>query len=133
MPSAADQENVDRYALERYVPSVNPQVRSPSSLVRAYRSIVHVPRPVLALLALASVLALAVRMPARREVLLFSGSALLLLAGTAATAGFAQRYLLCAVPLLAIGGTLALRDVLNAARTHGEVSTSEPHTQTPVR
>jgi hypothetical protein len=80
-------------------------------VVRAYRSIVHVPRPVIALLALASLLGLAVRIPSRREVLLLSGSGLSMIVGVAATAGFGIRYLLPAVPLLALGGTLATREM----------------------
>jgi hypothetical protein len=68
---------------------------------------VHVPRPVLALLALAALLAVCLRVPSRREVFLLAGSAVMILLGTAATGGFALRYLLPAVPLLAIGGSLA--------------------------
>jgi hypothetical protein len=108
LPTAASAEYVDQYALNQYVPAVRLSVHPPSRLLRSYRSVIHVPRPLLALLAIASIAAIALRLPQRREVVLLSGSALALLAGTAATAGFAQRYLLCAVPLLAIGGTLAL-------------------------
>ncbi len=108
LPATASAEYIDDYALVQYVPTVRLSVHHPSGLLRSYGSVMHVPRPLLALLAIASIAAIALRLPQRREVLLLSGSALALLAGTAATAGFAQRYLLCAVPLLAIGGTLAL-------------------------
>jgi hypothetical protein len=57
---------------------------------------------------------LALRVVARREVLLFGGTALILLLGTAATGGFGLRYLLPTVPLLAIGGGLAGRDLAMA-------------------
>jgi hypothetical protein len=73
--------------------------------------VIHVPRPALALLALAALIALALRLPARREVLLFGGAGLMLVLGTSATGGFGLRYLLPAVPLLAIGGGLAGRDL----------------------
>jgi hypothetical protein len=49
-------------------------------------------------------------------VLFLSGSGLLLILGTAATAGFGLRYLLPAVPLLALGGSLALRDLIPGLR-----------------
>jgi Dolichyl-phosphate-mannose-protein mannosyltransferase len=110
LPASAEDEWVFPNVRRRYLPAVHPRVRSPATLVRAYRRVIHVPRPLLALLALASLAALALRVPIRREVLLLSGSGLALIVGTAATAGFGLRYLLPAVPLLAIGGTLALRD-----------------------
>src|SRR5437763_358522 len=81
----------------RTLPGVHPSVRSPASVVRSYRDVVHVPRPVLALLALAALIGLAIRVAARQEVLLFAGSALALVIGAAATAGFGIRYLLPAV------------------------------------
>jgi hypothetical protein len=89
------------------LPGLKPKVRAPAGLVRRYRSVVHVPRPVLALLGLAALLALCLRLPARREIFLLAGSAAMILLGTAATGGFALRYLLPAVPLLAIGGSIA--------------------------
>ncbi len=116
LPATAGAEYVDSYVQGRFLPGVQPSVRAPAAVLRVYRAVVHVPRPVLALLALAALLAVALRTPWCREVLLLAGSAVALLAGTAATAGFGLRYLLCAVPLLAIGGTLALRDVWATAR-----------------
>ncbi len=111
LPAAANAEMIVKDVRHRYLPSVQIQVQSPSALMRGYRRVVHVPRPVLALLALASLAALIIQVPARREVLLLSGSGLALLVGTAATAGFGLRYLLPAVPLMALGGTLAGRDL----------------------
>ena len=78
---------------------------------------VHVPRPVLALLALAALLAMCLRVPARREIFLLAGSAVMILLGTAATGGFALRYLLPAVPLLAIGGSIAVAQLIERRRT----------------
>jgi tetrahydromethanopterin S-methyltransferase subunit F len=111
LPATASAETVVQDVRARYLPTAEPTVQSPSALVRGYRGIVHVPRPVLALLCIASVAALLVRVRARREVLLLSGCGLALLVGTAATAGFGLRYMLPTVPLLAIGGTLAIRDL----------------------
>ncbi|MGO9750807.1 MAG: phospholipid carrier-dependent glycosyltransferase [Solirubrobacteraceae bacterium] len=116
LPVTAGAEYIDQYVRSRFLPSLRPRVRQPAAFVRGYRATIHLPRPLLALLALASLLATALRAPARKEVLLLSGSGLALLLGTAATAGFGLRYLLCAVPLLAIGGTLALRDTWAYAR-----------------
>lgn len=115
LPASAEDEWVFPKVRRRYLPAVDPRVQSPATLVRAYRRVIHVPRPVLALLALASLAALALRVRMRREVFLLSGSGLALIVGTAATAGFGLRYLLPAVPLLAIGGTLAIRDACRLA------------------
>jgi hypothetical protein len=94
------------------LPSVRPEVTAPAALLRRYRDIVHVPRPLLALLLVASAAALALKRPSPREVLLFAGSGLAQIVGTAASAGFGIRYLLPAVPLLAIGGAVALGNLL---------------------
>jgi hypothetical protein len=111
LPSrAAAQPRNDREN-HRVLPGVHPAVRTPAGFLRAYRRVLHLPRPLLAVLALASVLAVAMRLPRRKEVLLLSGSALALLLGTSATGGFGFRYLLPTVPLLAIGGALALDDL----------------------
>ena len=102
---------------KRDLPGLSLQVRSPSGFIRAYRGLLHVPRPVLALLALAAVFAVCLRVPARREIFLFAGSAVMILLGTAASGGFALRYLLPAVPLLAIGGSIAVAQLLERRRT----------------
>jgi hypothetical protein len=110
LPRSASRETVDESIRRRVIPHVRPRVQAPASFVRDYRVIVHVPRPALALLAIAALAGVVLRLPSRRETLLFSGTALLLLIGTSTTAGFALRYLLPTVPLLAIGGGLAARD-----------------------
>ena len=116
LPKSAAGEATSATTQRRDLPGLKPSVRAPAGLVRAYRSVVHVPRPVLALLALAAVLAVCLRVPARREVFLLVGSALVILLGTAATGGFALRYLLPAVPLLAIGGSIAVAQLLEWRR-----------------
>jgi hypothetical protein len=115
LPKSAGAEARSPATRRRDLPQLKPKVRSPAGFVRGYRGIVHVPRPVLALLALAALLAVCVRVPARREIFLFAGSAVVILLGTAATGGFALRYLLPAVPLLAIGGSIAVAQLLARA------------------
>ena len=112
LPKSAAAEATSPATQRRDLPGMRPTVQAPAGAVRAYRGVIHVPRPVLALLALAALLAVCLRVPARREVFLLVGSALVILLGTAATGGFALRYLLPAVPLLAIGGSLAVAELL---------------------
>jgi hypothetical protein len=112
LPRSPRQEATSPATQKRDLPGLRPAVRAPAGFVRAYRSVIHVPRPVLALLALVALLAVCLRVPARREVFLLAGSAVLILLGTAATGGFGLRYLMPAVPLLAIGGSLAAAQLL---------------------
>jgi len=107
LPRRAAAEVVDTSVARSVLPGLRLSVRSPAGFVTAYRSAIHVPRPVLALLAIIGICGIVLRVPSRREVFLFVGSGLLLLLGTAATGGFSIRYLVPAIPLLAIGGTLA--------------------------
>ena len=100
----------------RDLPGLKLKLRSPAEFVRGYRSFMHVPRPVLALLALAALLAVCLRVPGRREIFLLAGSAVMILLGTSASGGFALRYLLPAVPLLAIGGGIAIAELLERGR-----------------
>jgi hypothetical protein len=118
LPTTAAAEAHNRRTERRDLPGLTPKVQSPAAFVRSYRRVVHVPRPVLALLALASILAVLLRVPARREIFLLAGSALMILIGTSASGGFALRYMLPAVPLLAIGGGIAIADLIERAR-HG--------------
>jgi hypothetical protein len=123
--TAADEARSERVR-RRVLPHMHPSVGSPSGFLHSYRSVFHVPRPVLALLALAALVALLLRTPGRRQILLFAGSGLLLVIGTSATAGFGLRYLLPAVPLLAVGGAVALRDLIpyQPSLAAGPLSTS---------
>lgn len=107
LPTSASREASAPATRQRDLPGLKLEVRAPAGFIRAYRSVIHVPRPILALLALISLLAVCLHVPARREVFLLSGSAVMLLLGTAASGGFGLRYLMPAVPLLATGGTLA--------------------------
>ncbi|MGC9220320.1 MAG: phospholipid carrier-dependent glycosyltransferase [Solirubrobacteraceae bacterium] len=112
LPSSARAEAHSSQTQRQDLPGLKLHVRPPAGFMRSYRDIIHVPRPLLGLLAITSLLALCLRVPWRREILLFSGSGTLLLLGTAATGGLSLRYLMPAVPLLAIGGTLALAQLL---------------------
>jgi len=108
LPRSAAREASSPATQRRDLPGLKLHVRAPAAFVRAYRGALHVPRPVLALLALAALWAVCARVPARREIFLLAGSAVMILLGTAATGGFALRYLLPAVPLLAIAGGMAV-------------------------
>jgi len=116
LPIKAGDEAINPVIRRRSLPGLRPTVQSPAAVVRGYRSVIHVPRPVLAVLALAALAAMIMRLPASREIFLIAGSAILLLLGTAATAGFGLRYLMPAVPLLAIGGALALAQLRSHLR-----------------
>jgi hypothetical protein len=116
LPASAAAEPVNDRVRHRVLSGVSPTVQSPAGVVRSYRDAIHVPRPLLALLVLISVLAGALRVRARREILLLTGSGLALVIGTAATAGFGIRYLLPAVPMIAIGGSLAAWDLYTRRR-----------------
>jgi hypothetical protein len=118
LPRSANRETIDEGIRRHVIPDAHPTVRSPAGFVRGYRQVFHVPRPVLALLALAALIAVTVRVQARREVMLFAGTALVLLLGTSATGGFGLRYLVPAVPLLAVGGALAARDLAGSLGWH---------------
>jgi hypothetical protein len=116
LPASAAAEPVSDRVRDRVLPGVRPTVESPAGFVRSYPGAVHVPRPLLALLVLGSALALVLRVTARREILLLTGGGMALVIGTAATAGFGIRYLLPAVPLIAIGGCLAASDLIHRAQ-----------------
>ena len=93
----------------------------PAKRVRDYHERVHVPRPLMAALAIAALLELAIAAaafalrrpppPRRREVFLLAGAALAMLLGTAATSEFVLRYLIPVVPLLVCGGVAAAADL----------------------
>lgn len=108
LPADAAAEPSSERVRRRVIPNVHPAVRSPASLARWLRDNIHLPRALLAILAIASLLVPPFRRRYRWEVALFSGAGLLMILGTAATAGFGLRYLLPTVPLFAIGGSLAL-------------------------
>jgi hypothetical protein len=118
LPRSTAREAHSAATQQRDLPGLKLHVRSPAAFVRAYRGVLHVPRPLLALLALAALLAVWLRVPARREIFLLAGSAVMILLGTAATGGFALRYLLPAVPLLAIGGAVAVAQLLKPNRRY---------------
>jgi hypothetical protein len=108
-------------ARDRWFPGFVPHVRPPAKRVRDYHERVHVPRPLMAALAIAALVELALaaaalalrrpRPPRHREVFLLAGAALAMLLGTAATSEFVLRYLIPVVPLLVCGGAAASADL----------------------
>ena len=112
-------------ARDRWFPGFVPHVQPPAKRVRDYHERVHVPRPLMAALALAAVVEMALAAaafalrrhlpPRRREVFLLAGAALAMLLGTAATSEFVLRYLIPAVPLLVCGGVAAAADLAAVA------------------
>ena len=114
LPASAAAEPVNERVRHQILPGVRPSIGSPAGFLRSYRQVIHVPRPLLAVLVLVSAVGLVIGVRARREILLFTGSGVALLAGTAATAGFGIRYLLPTVPLTAIGGAIAAWELVRS-------------------
>jgi hypothetical protein len=81
------------------------------SVLRAYQSVFHTPRWLMALLLVGAAAGLTRRSGHRAEIVLFGGSALAMLAGSVATSDFDLRYLLPAVPLIVIAGTAGANDL----------------------
>ena len=125
-------------ARDRWFPGFVPHVAPPAKRVRDYHERVHVPRPLMAALALAALLDLAVAgiallrrrpAPARSSaVLLLAGGALAMLLGTAATSEFVLRYLIPVVPLLVCGGLAAGADLAALVRQRGSKNSTTPAT-----
>lgn len=115
-------------ARDRWFPGFVPHVHPPAKRVRDYHERIHVPRPLIAALAIAAVLELAIAAaafalrragpPRRREVFLLTGAGLAMLLGTAATSEFVLRYLIPVVPLLVCGGAAAAADLAALAARH---------------
>lgn len=110
---------------DRILPGYVPRSRPPAAVARAYADVVHPPRPLLGVLVVATAVLLAavaltrgrLRSPHWPEAVLLTGMGLAMLIGTAATSAFVVRYLMPAVPLIVTGGTLALVDWTNVARS----------------
>ncbi len=121
---------------DAYEPGYQPAVRAPAGAVRAYARVAHVPRWLLAIAALAALAGLVAAVVNRGrggfrrapEVMLFSGSALLMLAGATATSAFVVRYVVPLVPLLLIGGAAAAADLVQWRRVRPEVRASDDGT-----
>ncbi|GAC1325233.1 MAG: hypothetical protein NVSMB25_23510 [Thermoleophilaceae bacterium] len=96
--------------------SYRPHAAAPAGALASYGRLVHTPRWLMAILAAIALVASVLRMPRRRPVALLVLSALAMLVGGAATAGFALRYLLPAVPLLVCAGLAGGADLVGALR-----------------
>jgi hypothetical protein len=130
-------------ARDRWFPGYVPHVQPPAKRVRDYHERVHVPRPLMAALAIAALLELAIAaaafalrrtsLPRRREVFLLAGAALAMLLGTAATSEFVLRYLIPAVPLLVCGGVAAAADLAALAARLAPRALSAGRRTAPLR
>ncbi|MEA2424439.1 MAG: hypothetical protein QOH13_849, partial [Thermoleophilaceae bacterium] len=85
----------------RLFPGLQTHADAPSGALRAYGKVLHTSRPLMALMALLSLVAL--------------GMAVLMLLGAAATAGFALRYLVPLVSPIAIAATLSVELLVSPA------------------
>ncbi len=94
-----------------------PRAHAPAQLLSTYGRVMRVPRPFLALMVALSLVAVLLARRRRLAVFLLSGSALAMLAGSAATAGFAPRYETPVIPLLVCGGLTSATVLLARARS----------------
>jgi 4-amino-4-deoxy-L-arabinose transferase-like glycosyltransferase len=100
-------------------PGLRTSVHEPASLMRAYSARIHTPRLFVGLAALVAAIGLVVAafrrpgapVPHRHEIFLLLGMALALIVVPVVTIELLVRYLLPAVPLLLMGGTLAVADL----------------------
>jgi len=93
-----------------------PHAYAPARLLNSYGRLMHVPSLLMALMVALSLLALALARQRRLAIVLLSGSALAMLAGSAATAGYAARYEIPVIPLLLCGGLTSATVLLARAR-----------------
>jgi hypothetical protein len=111
----------DRSARDRLLRDYRPPARAPAGALHAYGSVVTMPRPLLAVALLVAVAALARRTRRRREIFLLVGSGTALMLGSVATVEFVARYLVPAIPLLALAGMVAASDLRRSRRRRGTV------------
>ena len=96
----------------------------PGRALVEYSHVARLPRPLLGVLALLALLALALAIPRRTraamrhrdEVLLLSGTGIAVLVGSTLASDMVVRYLVPLGPLLVTGGVLAARDLIELAR-----------------
>jgi hypothetical protein len=110
----------DRKTRQRLFPQLRTHADPPAGFLRSYASVIHTSRPLIALITLISLAAMVIgvrrRDPLARALFLPLAMALLMLLGSAATAGFALRYLVPLVGAFAVAGTLSIELL---ARTAG--------------
>lgn len=127
---------VDAQTRDRYVPDYAPAVHPPATVLRAYQAVGHTPRWLIGGLAVAGLVAVALRLvgrgrtaiPRAPEALLLVGGSLLMLLATTATSDFVVRYLIPLVPLIVCGGVVAVHDLAAAigARVRTQSGTGAP-------
>jgi hypothetical protein len=111
-------------ARDRYEQGYRPAVHAPSGALRAYATVFHTPRWLLALALLAAVAQALLALSSRwrralahtPEVLLLAGVAVAMLLGATTTSAFVIRYLVPVAPLLLVAGAVAVTDLLAARR-----------------
>jgi len=115
--------------------------RFPWRELRSYWHALHTPRLLIGVLTLAGLISLGLAAVWRRwrvharvaETMLLTGVGVCLVYGTVATSALNLRYLLPAVPLLALGGALAFDSPLRFARDHRTAADSLDVLPPPVR
>jgi hypothetical protein len=134
LPRSARIRFDDRQIRRRLFPGLRTHASAPASALRSYARVAHTSRPLMALLALLSLIALAVglrrRDPAANAVFLPLAMAVFTLLGAAATAGFALRYLVPEVAQLMVAGTLSVELLARAAGKSRRAAQMEPRAAT---
>jgi hypothetical protein len=104
----------------RLFPGLRTHASAPAGALRAYAKVFHTSRPLMALIVIASLVALVLgfttRDPRLPALFLAFGVGVGLLLGAALGAGFALRYLVPAVPALATAGALATESLVLSAQ-----------------
>jgi hypothetical protein len=120
-PSGARIRFDDRKTRHRLFPGLKAHAGAPAEALRSYGTVVHTSRPLIALFALAGLVLLVLRRRDPRAPALFLalGTAVFMLVGAAATAGFALRYLVPEVAEWAMTGTLCLELLASLAAGRG--------------
>jgi 4-amino-4-deoxy-L-arabinose transferase-like glycosyltransferase len=122
LPARPEDRPLNLSARKQFAPGFQPRVAAPAGALRAYQSIFHVPRWLLAGLVLATFVALLAALvgrgrfafPQRREAFLLVGGGVAVLVGSAATSEFVLRYLIPVVPLLLAGGFASAEALVRA-------------------
>jgi hypothetical protein len=120
----------ERTVRQRLFPGLRPHADAPAPALRAYGAVFHTSRVLIALVTLLSLVALVLgirrRDPAARALFLPWAVAILMLLGTAASAGFALRYLVPLVTEFAIAATLSVELVARSLGSGRRVAQTPP-------
>lgn len=117
LPRTVHLSSDDRRERRGLPPGWTPHAHAPAALLSTYSRVVRVPRLLMALMVALSLVAMVLVRQRRLTILLLSGSAVAMLAGSAATAGYAARYEIPVVPLLVCGGVASTTMLLARGRS----------------